>query len=339
MQPAWANSLPNAPNAFRYRLGPGDRLRMEVFKTEGYQASVEVLSDGTVNLPRLGSVSVWGLSLDEARKRISKGYSLILRRPIVYLDLVGSRPLRVSISGEVQRPGLYSIAQGGSNQLGSAGPTGGATTISTSGWPTLVDAIQKAGGLTAQGDLGNVMIVRADAGPGSKLRTFHYDFWQVLRGSDPVANPLIYDGDAISIARADKLSEADLLSVASSTFAPDTISVNVIGEVMSPGNQSIKANSPLSQALLSAGGLNRRASKTTIKLLRLQSTGAIKQSIISYNPAASLGSPENPPMQQGDTLIVDRHGWAKLNDSLKSAVEPIGPLLNATSIFRLLGGF
>ena len=32
--------------AFRYRLGPGDRLVMSVFKVEGYEAEVEVLSDG-----------------------------------------------------------------------------------------------------------------------------------------------------------------------------------------------------------------------------------------------------------------------------------------------------
>ena len=62
-----------ARNGFRYRLGPGDRLRMSVFKIEGYQAVVEVLSDGTINLPRLGSVPVWGLTLDEARTRISQG--------------------------------------------------------------------------------------------------------------------------------------------------------------------------------------------------------------------------------------------------------------------------
>jgi hypothetical protein len=36
-------------------------------------------------------------------------------------------------------------------------------------------------------------------------------------------------------------------------------------------------------------------------------------------------------------LVVERHGWARVNDSLRSAVEPVGPLLNAGSIFRLLG--
>ncbi|MFM9103825.1 MAG: polysaccharide biosynthesis/export family protein, partial [Cyanobium sp.] len=93
---------------FRYRLGPGDRLRMSVFKVEGYAAEVEVLSDGTINLPRLGSVPVWGLIMDEARRRITAGYDRYLRSPLVYLDLISPRPVRVTLVGEVQKPGFYS---------------------------------------------------------------------------------------------------------------------------------------------------------------------------------------------------------------------------------------
>ena len=54
-------------------------------------------------------------------------------------------------------------------------------------------------------------------------------------------------------------------------------------------------------------------------------------------PAEKLGKTNNPPLQHGDVIMVDRHGWAKLNDGLKSTVEPISPILNGASIFRLLG--
>ena len=71
--------LPSPPNlppqTYRYRLAPGDRLVTSVFKIEGYEAEVQVLSDGTINLPRLGTVVVWGLTLEEARQRITDGYS------------------------------------------------------------------------------------------------------------------------------------------------------------------------------------------------------------------------------------------------------------------------
>jgi polysaccharide export outer membrane protein len=334
-----ASTSPEAQTPVRYRLGPGDRLRMSVFKMEGYDTSSEVMSDGSLNLPRLGSVPVWGLTMDEARARITRGYAAILRRPIVYLDLMQARPVRVSISGEVQRPGLYSIGQGGSNQLASSGTSAAnnSTTIQTSGWPTLVDAVQKAGGITAHGDLRRVTIQRPTGAPGSPVRTVQYNFLQVLESGGPAVNPLLYDGDSVLIPRAEQLSEAELLKVASSTFAPDTISVNVVGEVERPGAQSVKANSPLSQALLSAGGLTRRADVGKVKLLRLEPNGTIRQSTVAYNPTAPMGSQANPPLQQGDVVVVDRHGWAKANDSLRSAVEPIAPLVNAGSLFRLLG--
>jgi polysaccharide export outer membrane protein len=328
-----------AQGPIRYRLGPGDRLRMNVFRMEGYETTSEVMSDGSLNLPRLGSVPVWGLTMDEARARITQGYAAILRRPIVYLDLIQARPVRVSISGEVQRPGLYSIGQGGTNQLTSSGTTAAATTttIQTSGWPTLVDAVQKAGGITAHGDLRRVTIQRPTAGPGSPVRIVQYDFLQVLESGGPTVNPLLYDGDSVLIPRAENLSEAELLKVASSTFAPDTISVNVVGEVERPGAQSVKANSPLSQALLTAGGLTRRADGGRVRLLRLEPNGTIRQSVVGYNPTAPMGSQGNPPLQQGDVVVVGRNGWAKANDGLRSAVEPIAPLVNAGSLFRLLG--
>jgi polysaccharide export outer membrane protein len=332
-----AGATAEAEAPVRYRLGPGDRLKMSVFKMEGYETTAEVMSDGTLNLPRLGSVPVWGLTMDGARARITSGYAAILRRPIVYLDLLQARPVRVSISGEVQRPGLYSIGQGGSNQLASTASGTGGAVIQTAGWPTLVDAVQKAGGITAHGDLRRVTIQRPTAGPGSPVRTVQYNFLQVLESGGPTVNPLLYDGDSVLIPRAEQLSETELLRVASSTFAPDTISVNVVGEVERPGAQAVKANSPLSQALLSAGGLTRRANAGQVRLLRLEPNGTIRQSSVAYNPAAPMGTQANPPLQQGDVVVVDRHGWAKANDSLRSAVEPIAPLVNAGSLFRLLG--
>lgn len=322
----------------RYRLGPGDRLKMAVFRMEGYETVAEVLSDGTLNLPRLGSVPVWGLSLDEARRRITAGYAKILRRPIVYIDLVEARPVRVSVSGEVQRPGLYSIGKGGANQLSSTGPgSSDATVIQTSGSPTLLDAIQKAGGLSAYGDLRSLTVQRPIAGPGSPLRTYQFDFLPVLSGGGPVTNPLLYDGDSITVPRAENLSEAELLAIAASTFAPDTIAVNVVGEVQRPGTQNVKANSPLSGAVLTAGGLTRKADEKTVRLLRLTPSGSIKQAILRFNPAAPLGSAQNPPLQQGDVIVVDRHGWAKATDGMADVLAPIGPVINAASIFSLLG--
>ena len=95
--PGWTQGavVQEAP---RYRLGPGDRLAMKVFQVEGFEAVAAVLPDGTLNLPRIGTLRVWGLTLDQARSAITTAYGKILRDPIIYLDLVGTRPLRVSVT-------------------------------------------------------------------------------------------------------------------------------------------------------------------------------------------------------------------------------------------------
>lgn len=136
---------------------------------------------------------------------------------------------------------------------------------------------------------------------------------------------------------AESQEQDELLTVASSSFAPSSITVQVVGEVIRPGPQKVRANSPLSQALQAAGGISLRGNQNTIELLRLEPNGTVERRVLSYRPASNLGDTSNPPLRDGDVVVVDRHGWAKTNDRLKAAVEPLGPLLNAASIFRLLG--
>ena len=334
-----ASPLPAAGPAVRqaplYRLGPGDRLAVKLFQVQGFDAAVAVLPDGSLNLPRIGALRVWGLTLDQARQDITKAYARVLRDPIVYLDLVGTRPLRVTVTGQVQRPGLYSLGLNQSGQLANS-DGGEQQVIQSQGWPTLVEAIQAAGGLTARGDLRNVTLLRPDPVSGT-TRTTTINYWSALRSGKPVENPLIYDGDSIRIPEAAAADSQELITVASSSFAPSSITVTVVGEVEKPGEQKVRANSPLSQAVLAAGGLTRRASVSTLELVRVKPDGSMVRRQLAYAPGEALGTNNNPPLQDGDVVVVDRHGWAKFNDGLKSTVEPISPVLSGFSVFRLLG--
>ena len=201
-------SLP--PQTYRYRLAPGDRLVTSVFKIDGYEAQVQVLSDGTVNLPRLGTIQVWGLTLEEARQRITDGYSRFLRRPLVYVDLVEQRPVRVTVTGEVLRPGVFTLPV---NSQGSIGSTGDATGVGADGggWPTMIDVIQKAGGISAAGDLARLELLRSSPTPGGATQSYVFDYLTVLKDGGFAPNPLIYDGDSIRVHKATSPVNADLL--------------------------------------------------------------------------------------------------------------------------------
>ena len=66
------------------------------------------------------------------------------------LDFAKPRPVRVALVGEVDRPGSYVL----SNSLASQ---------------TVVDAIQKAGGLTFESDITNISLYRKL--PGGKVNS------------------------------------------------------------------------------------------------------------------------------------------------------------------------
>ena len=327
-------SLP--PQTFRYRLAPGDRLVTSVFKIEGYEAQVQVLSDGTINLPRLGTVDVWGLTLEEARQRITDGYSQFLRRPLVYLDLVEQRPVRITVTGEVLRPGVFTLpvgdrgSAGSSTELTGVGRDGG-------GWPTMVDVIQKAGGLSATGDLSRLELLRPSPTPGGPTQSYVFDYLTVLKNGGFAPNPLIYDGDSIRVHKAASPVNVDMLTTAASNFAPAAINVQVIGEVLSPGVVQIGSNAPLSRAILASGGVTRRGSISRVDLIRMDRQGRTTVKQLRYDPNAVLSSTNNPPLRNGDVVVVDRNTFTKVTDTMTDALLPFDPIVDALSVYRLLG--
>ena len=327
-------SLP--PKSYRYRLAPGDQLVTSVFKIEGYEAQVQVLSDGTINLPRLGTVEVWGLTLEEARQRITAGYSQFLRRPLVYLDLVEQRPVRVTVTGQVLRPGVFTLPV---NSEGSSGSSNDPTSVGMdgAGWPTMVDVIQRAGGLSATADMGRLELLRPSPIPGGPTQSFVFDYITVLKEGGFAPNPLIYDGDSIRVHKAESPTNVDMLTAAASNFAPAAINVQVVGEVFSPGVVQIGSNAPLSSAILASGGVTRRGSVKRVDLIRVDRQGRPTVKQLRYDPNAVLSSANNPPLRNGDVVVVDRNTFTKVTDTMTDAMLPFEPVVDAASVFRLLG--
>jgi len=327
-------SLP--PQTYRYRLAPGDRLVTSVFKIEGYEAQVQVLSDGTINLPRLGTVQVWGLTLEEARHRITAGYSRFLRRPLVYLDLVEQRPVRVTVTGQVLRPGVFTLPV---NSQGSMSASRDATGVGADGggWPTMIDVIQKAGGISATGDLARLELLRPSSTPGGPTQSYVFDYLTVLKDGGFAPNPLIYDGDSIRVHKATSPVNVDLLTTAASNFAPTVINVQVVGEVFAPGVVQVGSNSPLSRAILASGGVTRRGSVKRVDLIRMDREGRTTVKQLRYDPNAVLSSANNPPLRNGDVVVVDRNAFTKVTDTMTDAMLPLEPVVDAASVFRLLG--
>jgi polysaccharide export outer membrane protein len=433
-------SVANGP----YTLGPGDKVRVEVFKVERYSGENQVLVDGSLNLPDIGNVSVQGLTLKQAGEVISAQYARLLRYPIVTVGLLAASPVKVAVAGEVSRPGSYVIPTEGGTQLptvtkaiqlaggttqvadlrqveiqrlgrsgtmevirvnlweflqvgdlrrditlrngdtvriptvvatnlaesvqlssasfatdksqplniavvgevyrpgpytvsasartGAAGETG-QTAGGADRPPTITRAIQVAGGIKPQADIRNIQVRRLTRSGQEQLITI--DLWKLLQSGDLNQDLILQDRDTVLIPTAKTLTTAEATQIASASFSPDTIRVNVVGEVRAPGVVKVPPNTPLNQAILAAGGLNVRAQKRSVDLLRLNPDGTVTRRSVSLDFAKGINEETNPAMRNDDVIVVNRSGLAAFSDSLNAAVSPVNSFLSLLSIYSI----
>ena len=71
-------------------------------------------------------------------------------------------------------------------------------------------------------------------------------------------------------------------------------------------------------------------------MIRVDGKGESTVTVMTFDPKAVLSSPSNPPLRQGDVVVVNRTALAKLSDGLTDAFSPLRPIVNAASIFRIL---
>lgn len=109
---------------------------------EGYLVD----GQGTINFPVLGSVRLGGLTRTEAIRKLTDLVSNSVKNPIVNVSFLN---FRVTVLGEVNKPGNYLLS---------------------SEHPSLLDALGLAGDLTPYGLRENVLIIREREGKRTSTR-------------------------------------------------------------------------------------------------------------------------------------------------------------------------
>lgn len=318
-------------NLPKYILGPGDTLSIKVYQLPEFNAQVKLLPDGYVNLPRLDSFSLNGLTLPEAKILITNEYSKILKNPLVYIDLIKSRPIMINVLGEIQRPGIYSLSINETNEISNT--DGGEAIINKNyGWPTVVDAIQKSGGLKTSANIRNVTLKRYDK-VKNEFEEIIIDFWDILTQFNLGQNYRIFDGDSIIVSKSDKINSEQRVFISQSNLGPSNITVTVIGEVIRPGKQNISANSPVLMGIMNSGGFTNKAKKTNVTVLRLDGNAISKT---KFNLSKNKTNEDKYYLKDGDVIFVDKNNLAKTSDNLQIVTEPLQPVISAASFYRLL---
>lgn len=175
-------ALQRDPQAYRYRVGPGDVLNVTVWDhpeltiPAGSMRSAEesgnwVHADGSIFYPYVGQLQVAGLDVTEIRELIAKRISRYIERPQVDVTVAAFRSQRAYVTGDVGQPGAVPI-----------------TNVPLS----LLDAVNALGGLKPEADWRNVILTR----DGKEHRLSLQAIYQ--RG-DLRHNVLLQDRDVVHI--------------------------------------------------------------------------------------------------------------------------------------------
>lgn len=321
-----------------YILGPGDRVQLTLFDpgAKDLSGTFDILNDGSASFALLGSVVLSGLTLNQAQIWLQSLYARHLIRPDLNVSVVSPRPLQVSVAGEVVSPGLYTLTRLETAQVEGLAAGAGGGPVQLSGLPTVVTAIQKAGGLTLNANLADVRLQRRIPGDASQVRETELNLISLLRSGDKAQNPFLFDGDTIVIGSA-PAPDQEVMELAAANLSPQQISVTVVGEVVSPGRLSLAANTPVVQAVLSAGGpRNFRGKRSDVELVRINRNGSATRQLITIDYSQGVSGLRNPPLRDGDTVVVNRSNYALATDALGAVATPITGLVNIWGLVRLL---
>jgi polysaccharide export outer membrane protein len=162
-------------------LGPGDSVSIQVYGQPDMATTVYVSDDGTIPVPLAGPVPIAGLSPSEASKKIEKALKdgRFLIDPHVTLTVMVSRSQRVSVLGQVGKPGVYPIESN----------------------TTIFDLLAMAGGALDTGSE-EIFLLRKDA--AGTLQRYPINLKGLDNSKNAVPAQALRGGDSILVPRAEQ---------------------------------------------------------------------------------------------------------------------------------------
>jgi polysaccharide export outer membrane protein len=164
-----------APISSAYVIGPGDTLSITVWKNETLSRVTPVRPDGKISMPLLHDIQASGLTAMQLRDKIATALGEFMPNPEVTVSVNEVRSMRVSILGEVVKPGVLELR----------------------GETTILEAIAMAGGFKDFASPSKITVIRNDDNGKTKRIRFNYNR-AVSNGGDET-NLVLKSGDVVVV--------------------------------------------------------------------------------------------------------------------------------------------
>jgi protein involved in polysaccharide export with SLBB domain len=145
-----------------YRLSSNDLIHIKVFQEEELETVARVGRDGTIPFPLLGTVSVGGKTLPETTAAVTLALKEYLVRPQVAVRVVEYTKRKITVLGQVNRPGTFDMPDDAPLSL--------------------LEGIGLAGGYTRLANSSRVTVKRSL--PGQPEQLFKLDAREMARGKN-----------------------------------------------------------------------------------------------------------------------------------------------------------
>ena len=202
-----------------YTINAGDSLAITVYNHSDLSIEKTVVTtDGCIGMVLVGQLKISGMTLDQASHAIEKKLSGYIRNPKVGISLLDIKSETASISGAINKPGMYTIAQG----------------------MRLADLVALAGGVASRLYDGQIL----DAVDYNKSvfvrdgKLLPVDFAKAINMGDQDDNIQLHKGDYIHLATRDNSM------------------VYLLGDAKKPQRRVLMPGMGLLELISSSGGIN-----------------------------------------------------------------------------------
>jgi polysaccharide export outer membrane protein len=275
-----ALALQTSLSSTDYQIGPEDLLQITLYNIQdseirigtGIVASsgltprnvpVRVSQQGLVSLPLIGDVRVAGLTPAGLERELKKQYDKYIWNPQVGVMVMEYRQ-RVSVIGAVQKPGVLEL----------------------SGPKTVIDLLGMAGGVTEKAGT-QVHIYRQ----GANGRESHVIDLLAL-----ASNATLINANNASLITM-PVQAGDVINV------PPAGTFFVDGAVKTPGPYPLGRRYSLTQALTTAGGVDRELYSSDVTIFRRKGSSETETILIDLD-AILAGSAVDPLIEADDVIVV-----------------------------------